>query len=48
MSIKEVINMTIMRDGQYVDTFNMKDITESDLIHAMVGKIGRASCRERV
>ncbi|MCI6767134.1 sugar ABC transporter ATP-binding protein [Porcincola intestinalis] len=30
--------VTIMRDGQYVDTFNMKDITESDLIHAMVGR----------
>lgn len=30
--------VTIMRDGTYVDTYNMKDITSADLIRAMVGR----------
>lgn len=29
---------TILRDGEYIATFEMKDVREEDLIHAMVGR----------
>ncbi|EOS22777.1 hypothetical protein C806_03390 [Lachnospiraceae bacterium 3-1] len=29
---------SIMRDGEYITTLNMKDTTEDELIHAMVGR----------
>ena len=30
--------VTVMRDGQYVDTKNMKDITKEEIISMMVGR----------
>ena len=41
-------DVTIMRDGQYIGTWEAKDLTTDFIITKMVGQIGRASCRERV
>jgi ribose transport system ATP-binding protein len=37
--LKKICNrVTVMRDGKYIDTVNMKDVTIDQIIHMMVGR----------
>ena len=47
--VEQISDMiTVLRDGKCVLNCNLKETDESCLSQAMIGQIGRASCRERV